>query len=104
MSHAADSYSSQAVLEAQDSPNSILDMIGRKRMCIALWRATPLLLRPIAVPYGMLVYRRLLADSDTLQYLRALHCRHTNSSILFRALRPRYRKLQHLLRDYGVNS
>ena len=80
---------------------SILDVIGRKRMYFIVWRATPLPWRLIAFPYGVVVYRRLLAASDTLHYLRGMHTEKCQSSLLFRLLRPRYRKVERLLRKYG---
>jgi hypothetical protein len=80
---------------------SILDVLGWKRLCAVVWYATPFPWRLIGFPYGVLVYRRLLAASDTLRYLQALHAKEFDSSLLFRLLRPRYRKVAHLLRGYG---
>lgn len=83
---------------------SILDAIGWKRLCAIVWRAMPFPWRLIAFPYGVLVYRRLLAASDTLRYLRAMHAKEFSSSLTFRLLRPRYRKVEHLLRAYGFQD
>ncbi len=69
-----------------------------------MWRATPLPRRLIGFPYGIAVYHRLLRSSDTLRYLRALHVREFDSSLWFRLLRPRYRKVELLLRGYGVQD
>jgi hypothetical protein len=67
-----------------------------------VWRATPLPWRLIAFPYGLVVYRRLLAASDTLRYLRAMHAAKCDSSWLFRLVRPRYHVVDHLLRRFGL--
>ena len=90
--------SQQETLYAEQS---IFDVIGRKRLYAIVWHAMPFPWRLIAFPYGVVVYRRLLAASDTLRYLRAMHAREFNSSFTFRLLRPRFRKVEHLLRDYG---
>ncbi|MCX5644014.1 MAG: hypothetical protein NTZ17_04920 [Phycisphaerae bacterium] len=82
---------------------SILDAVGWKRLCAIVWRAMPFPWRLIAFPYGVLVYRRLLATSDTLRYLRAMHAKEC-SSLTFRLRRPRYRKVEHRLRAYGYKD
>jgi hypothetical protein len=66
-----------------------------------VWHATPLPWRLIAFPYGLIVYRRLLAASDTLHYLRAMHMAKYDSSWLFRLVRPRYHVVDRLLRQFG---
>jgi hypothetical protein len=83
---------------------SILDTVGWTRLCIIVWRAMPFPWQLIAFPYGVLVYRRLLAASDTLRYLRAMHAKEFSSSLTFRLLRPRYRKVERLLRAYGYQD
>ena len=59
--------------ETPCSDRSILDALGRKRLYVIVWRAMPLPWRLIAFPYGVVAYRRLLAASDTLHYLRGMH-------------------------------
>lgn len=83
---------------------SILDAVGWRRLFIIVWRAMPFPWCLIAFPYGVLVYRRLLAASDTLRYLRAMHAKEFGSSLTFRLLRPRYRKVERLLRAYGYHD
>lgn len=90
--------------EARCIERSILDAVGWKRLCVIVWRAMPFPWQLIAFPYGVLVYRRLLAASDTLHYLRAMHAKEFSSSLTFRLLRPRYRKVEHLLRAYGYKD
>jgi len=90
--------------ETLGSERNIFDTVGWRRLCAIVWRAMPFPWRLIAFPYGVVVYRRLLAASDTLPYLRAMHAREFNSSRAFRVLRPRYRKVEHLLRDYGFRD
>ena len=87
-----------------DLNKSILDALGWKRLYVIVWRAMPLPWRLIAFPYGVVVYRRLLAASDTLHYLRAMHTKEFHSSRLFRLLRPRYHKVERLLREYGFRD
>lgn len=83
---------------------SILDRIGCWRACVIVWRAIPWYLRLITFPYGVIVYRRLFAASDTLRYLHAVHAEKCSSSPLFRLLRPRYHRVARLLRDYGYQE
>jgi hypothetical protein len=84
--------------------SSILDAISWRQLCIIVWRAMPLPWRLIAFPYGLIVYRRLFAASDTLKYLRAMHARQYSSSFLFRLMRPRFHRVVRLLRAYGVED
>ena len=63
----------ERVRRVADLNKSILDAIGKKWLYVIVWRATPLPWRLIAFPYGVVVYRRLLAASDTLHYLRGMH-------------------------------
>jgi hypothetical protein len=90
--------------ETLSPERNIFDAIGWKRLCAIVWRAMPFPWRLIAFPYGVVVYRRLLTASDTLRYLRAMHAQEFNSSLAFRLLRPRYRKVEHLLRGYGFQD
>jgi hypothetical protein len=86
------------------SASSILDAINWRQLCIIVWRAMPLPWRLIAFPYGLIVYRRLFAASDTLKYLRAMHARQYSSSFLFRLMRPRFHRVVRLLRAYGIED
>lgn len=74
------------------APPSLLDQIGWKGLLAVGWCSTPLLLRPIALPYTLIAYRRLLAASDCPERLLTLHGRQYQASFLFRMLRPRFRK------------
>lgn len=83
---------------------SLLDQISWWRLCVIIWRATPLPWRLVAFPYGVVVYRQLLAASDTLRYLHTMHATEYENSRLFRLLRPRYHKVEQLLRRYGLED
>ncbi len=85
-------------------PRSLLDQIGWKGLLAVGWCSTPLLLRPIALPYTLLVYRKLLAASDCPWRLLTLHTRRYQASRLFRMLRPRFRKTHAILRSLQANS
>jgi hypothetical protein len=86
------------------SAGNILDAINWTQLCIIVWRAMPLPWRLIAFPYGLIVYRRLFAASDSLKYLCAMHARQYSSSLLFRLMRPRLHKVVRLLRAYGIED
>jgi hypothetical protein len=73
-------------------------------MCVIVWRAMPLPWRLVAFPYGLIVYRRLFAASDTLRYLHAMHAKEYDNSWLFRLVRPRYHIVEHLLRRSGLTD
>jgi len=64
-----------------------------------VWRSTPPGLRLIAFPYGLLVYRRLLAGCKDCNSLYTLHVQKYQSSHLFRLLRPRYRMVGRVLQS-----
>ncbi len=95
---------SPVVTGANRGPRRILDAIGWRRMCVIVWRAMPLPWRLVAFPYGLIVYRRLFAASDTLRYLHAMHAKEYDNSWLFRLVRPRYHIVEHLLRRSGLTD
>lgn len=78
---------------------TLLDELGWTGLFRVVWRCTPLLIRPIALPYGLVVYGSILAASQTLLDMRTLHFNKYESSFVFRCLRPRYRKVKGLLGD-----
>lgn len=85
--------------EAPDTPSAktLLDKIGWAGLFLIVWRSTPLPLRIVALPYGLITYRRLLAASYNAESLRSLHAEEYQRSLVFRLLRPRYREVEHLL-------
>jgi hypothetical protein len=83
---------------------SLLDQIGWRGLWAVGWHCTPLVLRAIALPYTLIVYRRLLAASDSLEHLLVLHSDKYQSSLLFRALRPRFRKSHRILNSLEIQS
>jgi len=76
---------------------SILKTIGWRGLFLVVWRSTPLPLRVIAFPYGVLVYGKLLAACNNPQSLYTLHIDKYESSRMFKLLRPRYRKVENIL-------
>ncbi len=85
-------------------PRSLLDRIGWKGLLAVGWRSTPLPLRPVALPYTLIVYRKLLASSYSWRHLLVLHTEKYHSSLLFRALRPRFRRIHPVLESYAIRS
>lgn len=85
-------------------PKTLLQQMGWKGLLTIAWQSTPLSLRAIALPYTLIVYRRLLAASDSPKQLLVLHTDKYQSSVLFRALRPRYRRMHHILRRFEIES
>jgi hypothetical protein len=85
-------------------PKSLLDRIGWKGLLAVGWHSTPLPLRAIALPYTLIVYRRLLAASDSPKHLLVLHSDKYQSSLLFRALRPRFRRIRRILAAFEIKS
>lgn len=63
-----------------------------------VWHGTPPLLRPLALPYGLVVYGRMLASSHSQDILYAYHTDKYRSSRLFQLLRPRYHLVRPLLK------
>jgi hypothetical protein len=80
---------------------SLLEEVGWRGLMMVVWRATPFPLRLIALPYGVAVYRTLLATSDSLAFLQALHSEKYAASFWFRLLRPRYHRARLLLKELG---
>jgi hypothetical protein len=76
---------------------SLLEQIGWKGLLTVVWQGTPPLLRPFAVPYGLVVYRRLLASSEDPEILYTCHTDKYRSSLLYKLLRPRYHVVSPLL-------
>jgi hypothetical protein len=85
-------------------PKTLLRQMGWKGLLAIAWQSTPLSLRAIALPYTLIVYRRLLAVSDSPKHLLVLHTDKYQSSLIFRALRPRYRRMHHILRRFEIES
>jgi len=78
---------------------SLLAAIGWKGLFLVVWRATPPVVRLIALPYGLCVYRALLASCSDPQSLRTLHVQQYQSSRIFKLFRPRYHKVDEVLRS-----
>jgi hypothetical protein len=76
----------------------LLRQVGWKGLFVLVWRGTPPLLRPLALPYGLVVYGRMLASSDSQDILYNYHTDKYQSSRLFKLLRPRYRVVGPLLK------
>lgn len=85
-------------------PKTLLRQMGWKGLLAIGWRSTPLSLRAIALPYTLIVYRKLLAASDSPKQLLVLHTDRYQSSFLFRALRPRYRRMHSILKYFEIES
>jgi hypothetical protein len=81
-----------------------LDRIGWKGLLAVGCHSTPLPLRPLALPYTLIVYRKLLAASYSPRHLLVLHTEKYHSSLLFRALRPRLRRIRPVLESYAIRS
>ena len=82
----------------------MLDRVGWKGLCLIVWRATPLPLRPLSFFYGLAVYRGMLGASRNLSDLRILHGDRYRSSRAFRILRPRYHKVEQFLNSLGIDE
>ena len=76
---------------------NLLKKIGWKGLFLVVWRSTPFPLRLIALPYGLLVYRGLLASCNDSNSLYTLHVQKYQSSYVFKLLRPRYHKVSGML-------
>ena len=77
---------------------NLLRQIGWKGLFVLVWNGTPPLLRPLALPYGLVVFGRMLASSDTQDTLFIYHTDKYRSSRLFQLLRPRYHIVRPLLK------
>ena len=83
---------------------SIYDKIGWTGLFNVVWNSMPYPLRFIALPYGLRIYGDFLKGSANLHQLLSVHSREYMSSKLFRLLRPRYHKVKHLLKGYGIDA
>ncbi|MFH1725311.1 MAG: hypothetical protein ABII00_11920 [Elusimicrobiota bacterium] len=89
-------------MEGRQDP-TILDKVGVRGLLWVVWYATPGVVRFWALPYSFLAYLSLARCSSTLAQLAELHAETYRRSLLFRYLRPRFRKIQTLLSErYGV--
>ena len=83
---------------------SLLEQVGWKGLLAVVWHATPIALRLLALPYGLVVYGRLLAYSENLDDLYLYHIEKYRSSRFFKLLRPRYHVLCHLLNAFAKGA
>ena len=88
----------------QTPPESILTTIGWSGLLRLVWCSTPVVLRLVALPYGLLVYRELLAASHCRQGLYIQHAQKYQSSFVFRVFRPRYHKVHSMLESVSTAS
>lgn len=84
-------------MHSRSNPSSYLECLGYWKCFSMIWRATPHLLKVIALPYCIITYTRLLAKSGDLDRLRFLHATMFKRSVMFRLMRPRYRIMKQLL-------
>ncbi len=87
-------------LKAESSP--IYQRIGFKGLFKVVWNATPLLLKPLALPYGLWVYKSFMIQASTMLQLQNLHGIMYHKSNIFRLLRPRFRKAAKVLQAYNL--
>jgi hypothetical protein len=90
--------------KTERAAKTLLQQMGWKGLLAIAWQSTPWSLRAIALPYTLIVYRRLLATSDSPRQLLVLHMDKYQSSLLFRTLRPRYRRMHHILKCFEIES
>lgn len=84
-------------MHSRSNPSSYLECLGYWKCFSMIWRATPHLLKVIALPYCIITYTRLLAKSGDPDRLRFLHATMFKRSVMFRLMRPRYRIMKQLL-------
>jgi hypothetical protein len=82
------------MMDSKTSTVSLYDILGRAGTLGMVWHCTPLPLRWMSLPYGVSVYTRLLRQCTDLGQLNWMHRNLYRSSLLFRLLRPRYRRVQ----------
>jgi hypothetical protein len=73
-------------------------------LVMLVWRSTPIPLRVAAFPYSIVVYRRFLATCNNLEDLYAMHSQKYTCSLVFRLLRPRYRKVRILFPQFDKDD
>ena len=81
-------------MDAQTWSSNLYDALGRGRTISMIWHCTPFPIRCLSLPYGVYVYTRLLRECDSLEALRRVHEDLYRQSLLFRLLRPRYRRIE----------
>jgi hypothetical protein len=92
------------VMLKRTTGTSIYDAIGWPGLVYVVWNSTPRPLRILALPYGLCVYGHFLKGSSNLRQLFSVHAREYMHSKVFRAFRPRYHKVETVLRTYGINT
>jgi hypothetical protein len=83
---------------------SIYDAIGWPGLLNVVWNSTPYPLRFVSLPYGLYIYGSFLKASSNLQQLLSVHAGRYMSSTAFRLFRPRYSRVQRILRSYGIEA
>ncbi|KPL21033.1 MAG: hypothetical protein AMJ75_10755 [Phycisphaerae bacterium SM1_79] len=83
---------------------SIYDAIGWAGLFRVVWNSTPYPMKFFALPYGLCVYGHFLKGSSDLRQLFSVHAREYMQSKMFRLFRPRYHRVENVLRTYGIKA
>lgn len=85
-----------------ESEKTIYEKVGFPGLVDVVWHATPLPIRLVALPYGIVTYHTLL-QRHSLSGLHSAHSRMYQRSILFKLFRPRFQVAESILRHkYGI--
>ena len=76
--------------------------LGKRRVMKAVWHAIPWQFRPLAFPYCLSVYSRILAQSTSISEVKRLHTNLYSEFILFKLSRPRFRLIKPVLLTMDV--
>jgi hypothetical protein len=77
-------------------PASIYDRVGFFGTASIVWRAIPLLARPVVFPYALAVYKGLMERSENARELQTFHTQTFEPSAWYR---PRFRKVREMLEE-----
>ena len=73
------------------------ERLGRWRIMRAVWCAIPWQFRPFVFPYCLFIYSRFLADSTSVDDVKAMHIEYCYKSGVFNLVRPRFRIIKRAL-------
>jgi len=76
-----------------------LERFGKKACKSMVWRAIPLKKRLLSFPFCASVYLDMFSNSSSLDELRVLHMECYDKSVVFRLLRPKFRKIKRSIRS-----
>jgi len=77
--------------------NSLYNRLGRWRVMKAVWHAIPWQFRLLVFPYCLSVFSKFLAQSTSVDEVKAMHSDLYSNSVMYKLFRPRFHLIKKAL-------